>query len=275
MASVDVTEEAKVHLRTIFLSDIHLGTRGCQAELLTRFLKMHSADRVYLVGDIIDGWRLKKSLYWPQAHNDVLRRLFTLMKRGTEVIFITGNHDEFLRKYDDMVLGNLTLVDRAEHRTADGKNLLVLHGDQFDVITRYARWVALLGDAGYVALMQINRVFNAARGRFGFGYWSLSAWVKNRVKRAVNFVSEFEASVAKECRREGFDGVVCGHIHHAEITNIEGVRYMNCGDWVESCTALVEDASGAFRIIDWREELARLEVSAPGAELSEPPAKAA
>lgn len=257
MPEADVTEGSKTHLRTIFLSDIHLGTRGCQADLLIRFLKTHSADRVYLVGDIIDGWRLKKSLYWPQAHNDVLRRLFTLMKRGTEVVFITGNHDEFLRKYDDMVLGNLTLTERAEHVAADGRRLLVVHGDQFDVITRYARWVALLGDAGYIALMQINRVFNAARGRFGFGYWSLSAWVKHRVKRAVNFVSEFEASVAKECRREGFDGVVCGHIHHAEITDIDGVRYMNCGDWVESCTALVEDADGSFRIIDWRAELER------------------
>ena len=254
-------EQDKTRVRSIFLSDIHLGTRGCQAELLTSFLKAHSAERVYLVGDIIDGWRLKKSLYWPQAHNDVLRRLFTLMKRGTEVIYVTGNHDEFLRKYDDMVLGNLSMVDQAEHETADGKRLLVLHGDQFDVITRYARWVALLGDAGYIALMQINRLFNTVRKRFGFGYFSLSAWVKQRVKRAVNFVSEFESSVAKECRREGYDGVVCGHIHHAEITDIQGVRYMNCGDWVESCTALVEDHDGTFRIVHWRDELANAPLS--------------
>lgn len=250
-----VDDPPKQRYRTIFLSDIHLGTRGCQAELLISFLKHHSADRVYLVGDIIDGWRLKKGLYWPQSHNDVLRRLFTLMKRGTQVVYVTGNHDEFLRRYDDMVLGNLSLVESADHRTADGKRLLVIHGDQFDVITRYHRWVALLGDAGYIALMEINRVFNRVRNRFGFGYWSLSAWIKGRVKRAVSFVSDYEQAVAHECHRRSFDGVVCGHIHHAEISDYGDVRYMNCGDWVESCTALVEDDEGQFSIIHWREEL--------------------
>ncbi len=249
-------DQRKRHYRTIFLSDIHLGTRGCQADLLIAFLKEHTADRVYLVGDIIDGWRLKKGFYWPQSHNDVLRRLFTLMKRGTQVIYVTGNHDEFLRRYDDMELGNLSVLEFADHRAADGKRLLVTHGDQFDVITRYHRWVALLGDAGYVALMELNRLFNAIRFRFGFGYWSLSAWIKGKVKKAVNFVSDYEQAVAHECRRQNFDGVICGHIHHAEIADYEGVRYMNCGDWVESCTALVEDDAGQFKIIHWREEFA-------------------
>ena len=244
-------EPPKTHYRTIFLSDIHLGTRGCQAERLVHFLKHHHCETLYLVGDIIDGWRLRANFYWPQSHNNVLRRFFTLMKRGTRIVFVTGNHDEFLRKYSDLEVGNLCLVDQAVHETADGSRLLVVHGDQFDVITRYHRWVAFLGDLGYHLLLRLNRALNAARARFGYGYWSLSAWIKRRVKQAVNFVSDFEDAVAYQCRRRGFDGVVCGHIHHAEISDCDGVTYMNCGDWVESCTALVEDQAGRFRIVDW------------------------
>ena len=244
-------EPPKTRYRTIFLSDIHLGTKGCRAERLVHFLKHHDCETLYLVGDIIDGWRLKSSFYWPQAHNNVLRRFLTLMKRGTRVVFVTGNHDEFLRKYSDLEVGNLRLVDQAVHETADGKRLLVVHGDQFDVITRYHRWLAFLGDIGYTLLLRLNRTLNAARARYGYGYWSLSAWIKRRVKQAVNYVSDFEEAVARQCRRRGFDGVVCGHIHHAEITDHDGVTYMNCGDWVESCTALVEDAAGCFRVIDW------------------------
>ena len=244
-------ESGKTRYRTIFLSDIHLGTKGCQADRLIAFLKAHDCETLFLVGDIIDGWRLKSTFYWPQAHNNVLRRVFTLMKRGTRVVFVTGNHDEFLRKYSDMEVGHLSLVDQATHETADGKKLLVVHGDQFDVITRYHRWLAFLGDLGYNLLLRLNRYLNAARAHFGYGYWSLSAWIKRRVKKAVNHVSDFEEAVAYQCRRRGFDGVVCGHIHHAEITTYGGVTYMNCGDWVESCTALVEDAAGRFSIIDW------------------------
>ena len=244
-------ECGKTRYRTIFLSDIHLGTKGCQADRLTAFIKAHDCETLYLVGDIIDGWRLKSSFYWPQAHNNVLRSVFTLMKRGTRVVFVTGNHDEFLRKYSDMEVGHLSLVDQAVHETADGKKLLVMHGDQFDVITRYHRWLAFLGAIGYDLLLWLNRYLNAARAHFGYGYWSLSAWIKRRVKKAVNHVSDFEEAVAYQCRRRGFDGVVCGHIHHAEITSYGGVTYMNCGDWVESCTALVEDAVGRFSIIDW------------------------
>ena len=247
----ELHESGKTRYRTIFLSDIHLGTKGCQADRLIAFLKAHDCETLYLVGDIIDGWRLKSSFYWPQAHNNVLRRVFTLMKRGTRVVFVTGNHDEFLRKYSDMEVGHLSLVDQAVHETADGKKLLVVHGDQFDVITRYHRWLAFLGDLGYNLLLRLNRYLNAARAHFGYGYWSLSAWIKRRVKKAVNHVSDFEEAVAYQCRRRGFDGVVCGHIHHAEITTYGGVTYMNCGDWVESCTALVEDVAGHFSIIDW------------------------
>ncbi len=239
------------HYRTIWLSDIHLGTRGCQADNLIDFLKHHTCDRLYLVGDIIDGWRLSSTLYWPQSHSNVLRRFLTLAKRGTEVIYVTGNHDEFLRRFSDHSFGNIRLVDRAVHRTADDRTMLVVHGDEFDVITRYHRWIAWLGDLGYQLLMEVNRINNAIRERLGFGRWSLSAWVKHRVKRAVNFISEFELAVARECEREGFDGVVCGHIHHAEIRDIGPVRYLNCGDWVESCTALVEEADGHIRILHW------------------------
>ena len=244
-------ESDKTHYRTIFLSDIHLGTRGCQADQLLSFLKNHSCDELYLVGDIIDGWRLRSQLYWPQSHSNVLRRFLTLAKRGTRVVFVTGNHDEFLRKYSDITLGNLELVNRAVHRTADGRRLLVVHGDEFDVVTRYHRWIAFLGDVGYNALLELNRYFNRLRVQFGYGYWSLSAWVKHRVKRAVSYIGDYEDALVHQCRREGFDGVVCGHIHHAEIRDLNGVHYMNCGDWVESCTALVEDKNGRFSLLDW------------------------
>ncbi len=241
----------KMFYRAIFLSDIHLGSRGCQAELLLDFLKHHTCERLYLVGDIVDGWRLKSSLYWPQSHTDAVRRVLTLAKRNTQVIYVTGNHDEFLRKYSDLSIGNIRLVDEAEHVTADGRRLLVIHGDQYDVISRYHRWLAFLGDAGYTLLLRVNQWFNVLRRHLGYGYWSLSAWVKHKVKEAVNAMSQFEVAVAHDCRRRGFDGVVCGHIHRALIEDIEDIRYHNCGDWVESCTALAEDRSGRLRLIDW------------------------
>jgi UDP-2,3-diacylglucosamine pyrophosphatase LpxH len=244
-------EPGKTHYRTIFLSDIHLGTKGCQADRLLDFLKRHTCERLYLVGDIVDGWRMRSSIYWPQDHSNVLRRFLTLSKRGTRVVYVTGNHDEFLRKYSNLTIGNLELVDEAVHVTAIGERLLVVHGDEYDVVTRYHRWVAFLGDASYTFLLELNRYLNALRGRLGYGYWSLAAWIKQRVKRAVSFISDFEEAVAHQCRRQGYQGVVCGHIHHAEIRDLDGVRYMNCGDWVESCTALVEDEHGAFRILDW------------------------
>lgn len=246
----------KTHHRAIFLSDIHLGTKGCQAALLLSFLKVHTCDRLYLVGDIVDGWRLKASFHWPQAHTDVMRRFLTLAKRGAKVIYVTGNHDEFLRRYSDLEIGNLRLVDHAEHVGARGERLRVIHGDEYDVVTRYHRWLAFAGDVGYTFLLRLNRHLNALRARFGRGYWSLSAWAKQRVKKAVSYVSDFESAVAHHCSQQGFDGVVCGHIHHAEIRPVGGVTYVNCGDWVESCTALVETMDGEFRVIRWAEEAA-------------------
>jgi len=256
-------ETGKTHYRAIFLSDIHLGRRGCRADVLLEFLKRHSCDRLYLAGDIIDGWRFRKGFYWPQAHTNVMRRFLTMSKRGTHVTYVTGNHDEFLRKYSDMEIGNIELVDSAVHHTADGRRLLVVHGDAYDVVTLYHRWVAVLGDIGYTTLLALNNHLNRWRARFGFGYWSLSAWVKHRVKRAVSYVSSFEKSVSHHCRQQGFDGVICGHIHHAEISQYDDVRYMNCGDWVESCTALVEDDAGTFRIIAWANELNAAQRLAP------------
>jgi len=250
-----VQESEKTHYRSIFLSDIHLGTRGCRADLLLEFLKRHTCDELYLVGDIIDGWRLKSGFYWPQTHTNVMRRFLTVSKRGTQVTYVTGNHDEFLRKYSDMEIGNIKLVDAAVHKTADGRRFLVVHGDAYDVVTRYHRWVALLGGIGYDALLALNTHLNHWRAKFGYGHWSLSAWVKYRVKRAVSFVSGFEDAVSHHCRQQGFDGVICGHIHHAEITDYDDIRYMNCGDWVESCTALVEDNRGTFRVIRWADEM--------------------
>jgi UDP-2,3-diacylglucosamine pyrophosphatase LpxH len=275
MNHANLREPGKTHYRTIFLSDIHLGTRGCQAERLLDFLKQHTCDELYLVGDIIDGWRMKSSMYWPQSHSNVLRRFLTLTKRGTRLVYVTGNHDEFLRRYSDLAIGNIELVDEAVHETADGRRLLVVHGDEYDVITRYHRWVAWLGDVGYTLMLELNRHFNVLRSRFGYGYWSLSAWVKHRVKRAVSFISEFEEAVAHQCRKQGYDGVVCGHIHHAEIRDLNGVRYLNCGDWVESCTALVENARGEFQILDWGHAVAGNVVPLPEPEVDAEPRRGA
>ena len=271
-----VAERPKKHYRSIFLSDIHLGTRGCQADLLLEFLKNHQCDHLYLVGDIIDGWKMRSGIYWPQAHTNVLRRFLTLTKRGTRVTFVTGNHDEFLRRYGTLEFGNLRLVNETVHRSATGKALLVVHGDQFDVITRYHRWLAFLGDAGYTLMLQANTLLNFLRARLGYGYWSLSAYLKHRVKTAVSYISDFEAAVVRECHRQGYAGVVCGHIHHAEISDFDGVTYMNCGDWVESCTALVEDHGGAFRVVHWADERHLAESSEqPPVALETEPATAA
>jgi UDP-2,3-diacylglucosamine pyrophosphatase LpxH len=250
---VDRTETGtcRERARTIWLSDLHLGTKGCRAEALTAFLKHHECDTLYLVGDIIDGWRLKSRMYWPQSHTNVIRRVLTKAKRGTRVVVVTGNHDEFLRRYSDLELGNISVRDEVEHRTADGRRLLVIHGDQYDGVVQAHRWLALIGDRGYAALLVLNRWFNRFRERFGYGYWSLSAHVKHRVKGAVNFIFEFENAVARDCRRRGFQGVVCGHIHHAEIRDVQDVTYYNCGDWVESCTALIEHFDGRIEVRQW------------------------
>lgn len=239
--------------RTIWISDVHLGTSGCRAAELTEFLKANDCEQLYLVGDIIDGWRLRSNFYWPQEHSNVLRQILTKAKRGTRVTYVSGNHDEFLRRFVDqpLQLGNIQVVNEAVHETADGRRLLVLHGDQFDGITRYHKWLALTGDAAYSATLWANLWFNRFRARAGMPYWSLAAYAKSRVKKAVNFIYQFEKAVAHEARRRRMDGVVCGHIHQAEIKPVNGVTYHNCGDWVESCTALAERPDGRIGVLHW------------------------
>lgn len=240
----------KPRYRTVWISDVHLGTRNCQAELLLRFLKGLRTDKLYLVGDIVDFWEFTRSgIYWPSSHNKVVRRVLKMARQGTRVVFIPGNHDENLREYLPIRLGEIECVRDAVHETADGRRIWVLHGDDFDLITKYHRWLALLGDRSYVLLLWLNRVLNRVRQTLGFGYWSLSAAIKHKVKRAVNFISDFEHGLAQEARRRGVDAVLCGHIHHAEQRMIGDVLYLNCGDWVESCTAIVEHADGRLELL--------------------------
>jgi UDP-2,3-diacylglucosamine pyrophosphatase LpxH len=237
--------------RTIWISDTHLGTRGCKAEFLLDFLKYTRSERLYLIGDIVDGWRLKRSWYWPQAHNDVLQKLLRKARKGTKVIYVPGNHDEAARQFAGLQFGGVDVVRECVHETADGRRLLVTHGDEFDVIVRYARWIALLGDWAYTLLLWINHHFNGLRRAFGFPYWSLSAYLKHKVKNAVEYISQYEDAVAATARQRGLDGVVCGHIHNAEMRRIGGILYCNDGDWVESCTALVEHLDGKLELIHW------------------------
>jgi UDP-2,3-diacylglucosamine pyrophosphatase LpxH len=235
--------------RTVWISDTHLGTRGCQAAALLAFLDRVECDYLYLVGDIIDFWRLKRAPYWPQLHSDVIRKVLSKARAGATVTVVPGNHDEYLRRFCDLQLGNIMVTREAIHRTADGRLLLVVHGDEFDGITRCHRWLALTGDVGYEALLVLNRWFNNARRPLGLPYWSLSAYVKGKVKRAVSFVTAFEAGLAHEAARRGLQGVVCGHIHRAEMRDLGGVLYCNTGDWVESCTALVEQHDGRLELL--------------------------
>jgi UDP-2,3-diacylglucosamine pyrophosphatase LpxH len=239
----------RTRYRTIWLSDTHLGTRGCQAQALLDFLDAHDCDYLYLVGDIIDFWRLKRAPHWTQLHSDVIRMVLSKARAGTVVTLVPGNHDEYLRRFCDLQLGNIMVTEEAIHRTVDGRLLLVVHGDQFDGITRCHRWLALSGDVGYEALLVLNRWFNRGRRLLRLPYWSLSAYVKGKVKRAVSFITAFETALAHEAQRRNLHGVVCGHIHHAEIREIEGILYCNTGDWVESCTALAERADGALELL--------------------------
>lgn len=244
-------------VRTVFLSDLHLGTSGCQAELLLDFLRLYEAETIYLVGDIVDGWRLRKGWYWPQAHNDVVQKLLRKVRKGARIFYIPGNHDEFLRDYDAMNFGGIEIRDRMIHEGLDGKKYLVIHGDIFDVVVVHARWLALLGDWAYETALRAGQGISFIRRKLGLPYWSLSAWAKNRVKTAVNFIGSFENCLAEEARRSGADGVICGHIHHAAERDLGGVRYLNTGDWVESCTALVEHEDGRMEILRYADIIAR------------------
>ena len=239
--------------RTIWISDVHLGTRGCKAEFLLDFLRCTDARTIYLVGDIVDGWRLRKSWYWPQTHNDIIQKLLRKVRHGTRIVYVPGNHDEWLRDYTLLRFGGVEVLEEAVHVTADGRRLLITHGDHYDLIVKHARWLALLGDGAYTLALWANHHLNKMRRAFGYDYWSLSAFLKSRVKNAVQYIGSFADTLADEARRRDFDGVVCGHIHHAEIRDLGGLLYCNDGDWVESCTALVEHFDGRLAIVRWAE----------------------
>src|SRR5262245_32635519 len=251
--------EKPIRLRTVFVSDVHLGSRGCRADLLLEFLKSIEVDRLFLVGDIFDLWAMRKSFFWPQEHNNVLRTILGKAKGGTRVIYIPGNHDEEVREFCGTVFGNLEIHREYVHTTGENKKLLVMHGDEFDTVVKCSPWLARLGASAYDFLLWMNRYVNSVRRLFGFQYWSLASYLKHRVKNAVQYISSFENAVAHAARKRGVDGVVCGHIHRPEISEIDGVTYCNDGDWVESCSALVEDMNGRLSILSWPEVRATLE----------------
>jgi len=239
------------HHRSIWISDVHLGTSSAKAEQLCDFLKYNSCDTLYLVGDIIDGWRMKSRAYWPQQHINVVRRILSSAKRGTKVVYITGNHDEFLRRYSGMSFGNIHLVDEYIHHSPTGKKFWVVHGDAFDALVFNKKWLAIIGDIAYDSLLKFNTWLNRARNALGLRQWSLSYYLKNKVRNAFSIISNYETTLTHECKQRALDGVVCGHIHYPDVKKINGIQYANCGDWVESCSALTEDKQGQLNIIKW------------------------
>ena len=247
-----------LRLRSVFISDVHLGFKGSRAEFLLDFLRRVECEQIYLVGDIIDLWSLQRSFYWPQAHNDVIRTILGKAKHGTRVVYVPGNHDRAFRDHDGLTLGNVEICLEAIHETADGRRFLVLHGDEFDSIVRASPLLESLGNRAYAAALRLNRYVNAVRQMLGYPYWSLAAFLKHKVKNAVKYIANFERALAVEARRRGVDGVICGHIHRAEITEIDGILYCNDGDWVESCTTLVEDFAGRLSLLRWTETAAVL-----------------
>ena len=240
--------------RAIWIFDIHLGFKGCKADYLLDFLTSTESQYLYLVGDIIDMWNLRRGLYWPQSRNNVVRAILGKAKRGTKMVYIPGNHDSSLRDYDGMSFGNVQIRNEIVHTTEDGRRLLLLHGDAFDSLIRCSKLLETIGDLSYDGLIEISRLLNWARRKLGLPYWSLAAYLKHKVKNATNYISNFERAVAHEARKHKVDGLVCGHIHHAEITRIDGVLYCNDGDWVESRTALVEHANGTLQLLHWTEQ---------------------
>ncbi len=254
-AEDDKPNRPQQHFRTLWISDVHLGTPGCQARALLDFLKHTECQTLYLVGDIVDGWQLRRNWHWPQAHNDVIQKLLRKARKGTRIIFIPGNHDEFARKYLGNNFGGIEVVEDWIHTCADGRRLWVMHGDLFDGVVRCAKWLALLGDTLYGFTLELNRHYNSLRARMGLPYWSLAQYLKAKVKRAVSYVGDFEHAVVREARKREVNGVVCGHIHQAQLTEIDGIVYANDGDWVESLTALAEHHSGTLEILHWAQHM--------------------
>lgn len=240
-------------VRSIFLSDIHLGTRGCQADSLISFLRAYEADHLFLLGDIVDFWGMSRSIHWTAAQNTVVQKVLRRARHGEKVMLIPGNHDEALREYVGASFGDIQVAAEHIHETADGRRLLLLHGDEFDQVTRHHRWLAVLGDIGYDLLVRINAWLSWWRRTLRIsGYWSLAGFAKRRVKQAVSFIFDFEDAVIHTVRERGLDGVVCGHIHSACLRDSDGMLYVNCGDWVDSCTGIVEHVDGRLELIEWR-----------------------
>lgn len=272
MATLDVTPNssrfrnvrvvrAPRRFRTVWLSDVHLGTRSAQAAALLRFFRENDFETLYLVGDLIDVWSLRRSAYWPQEHNDVIQKILRKSRKGTRVIYIPGNHDEFVSRFCGSY-GNISIQERAVHTMVDGRRILVMHGHELDTVVQNARWLAFAGDVGYQFLLSLNPLINFVRRRFGLGYWSLSAFAKQRVKDTVNFIGEYERAVARYAGDHAVDGVLCGHIHHASIRSIGHLAYYNCGDWVETCSALVEHHSGRIELLRTAPFLTEIETAA-------------
>jgi len=240
-------------VRSVFISDVHLGTRACQADRLLEFLREHPSDYLYLVGDIVDFWAMSRSILWSGAQNTVVQKVLRRARQGCQVLFIPGNHDEALREYVGIAFGDIRVEAEWVHEAADGRRYWLVHGDEFDQVTRHHRWVAVLGDIAYNTLVRLNHWLSRLRRVLRRpGYWSLAGYAKQKVKRAVNFIFDFESSIAHATRRKGLDGVICGHIHWAADQDIDGVRYMNCGDWVDSCSAIVEYHDGRMEVVRWQ-----------------------
>ncbi len=246
-------------VRSLFLSDIHLGTRGCQAESLIAFLREYEADHLFLLGDIIDFWSMSRGIHWTAAQNTVVQKVLRRARHGEQVMLIPGNHDEALREYIGASFGDIRISAEHIHTTADGRRLLLMHGDEFDQVTRHHRWIAVLGDIGYNLLVRLNTAISWLRRSLRIsGYWSLAGYAKRRVKRAVSFIFDFEDVVIRTVRERGLDGIVCGHIHSAALRETDGVLYINCGDWVDSCTGIVEHPDGRLELVEWRQAGARV-----------------
>jgi hypothetical protein len=240
--------------KSIFISDIHLGSKGCKADLLCEFLKENSSENLFLVGDIIDGWRLKKKFYWLQSHTNVLRRILTAAKRGTNVVYIAGNHDEILRSLIpyQVHFGNIELVNHYRYHAINGKTYMVIHGDMFDSLLRTKlKFLYHIGDTLYNVLLDINHLVLKVRNFFGLPYWSLSAYLKYKTKESLSYLTDFEGLITEYCEKKNAHGIICGHVHQPAIKTINNIEYMNDGDWVESCTALVENYDGTWEIIEW------------------------
>lgn len=253
--AISKVKKSMPQVRSIFLSDIHLGTRGCQADSLLAFLRHHDSDNIFLLGDIIDFWSMSRGVHWNTQQNTFVQKILRRARKGVKVIYVPGNHDEALREHCGIKFGEIELCHEYIYAALDGKRYLMIHGDEYDQVTRHHRWVAILGDVAYNTLVRLNGWLSRLRRRLGIsGYWSLAGYAKRKVKTAVSFIFDFEDSVVRGIREKGVDGIICGHIHAAAIKQIQGVAYINCGDWVDSCTAIIEHHDGRMELVDWREK---------------------